>query len=246
MPLYLQVSRAIRDAIESGELRPGQELPSEAQLCEMYGVSRITVRQAVAELLGDALVIRARPRGPLVVTRPRIRRELFEPSGPFVNDILKGGARRRTEVLGATLEPASGRAAAELHVRSGSPLCRVERLHLGDDEPLAYQVSWFPAELVPDLLNRDLSGSLERLCETEYGLLAERKIQRISARSATSVEAEYLGLPRKAPILEIERTLLLAGGRPLEYLIYALVADRFTIVSELRRPVSLPQDPEHR
>lgn len=233
MPLYLQVGEALRQAITAGELVPGQELPTEAQLCELYGVSRVTVRQAVAELLSEEAITRSRPRGLLQVSQPKILREVSELSGPFVEDVLSTGMRRRTQVLSASLEPAPSRPSSQLGLPSGTRVYRIERLHMGDQVPLACQASWLPEKLVPDLLNQSLSGSLQQLYETKYGLLVARKVQRISARIATTEEASHLNLPRRAPVLELERTVYLADGRVVEFVVYTLRSDRFTIVSQL-------------
>lgn len=233
IPLYLQVAESLREAIAAGALPPEHELPTEAQLCELFGVSRITVRQAVDELLSDGTISRSRPRGPVVVSPPRILREVSELSGPFVESVIGAGMHRRTQVLSAALRSASSRVAAGLEVPTGTPVYQIDRLHFGDDTPLACQVSWLPAKLVPDLLNRVLSGSLQQLYESEYGLLVNRKIQRISARVATTREASLLNLSRKTPVLELERTAYLGDGRAVELVVYTLRADRFTIVSAL-------------
>lgn len=233
MPLYLQVGEALRQAISAGELVPGQDLPTEAQLCELYGVSKVTVRQAIAELLSEGVITRSRPRGLPQVSQPRILREVSELPGPFVDDILGAGVRRRTQVLSATLEAAVSRPASRLGLSPGSRVYRIERLHMGDEVPLACQVSWLPGKLVPDLLNHSLSGSLQQLYESRYGLLVARKVQRISARMATPEEAVHLNLPRRSPVLELERTMHLADGRVVEFTIYTLRSDRFTIVSQL-------------
>lgn len=242
VPLYYQVSEAIRRAIADGEYQRGQELPSEGELCRIYGVSRITVRQAVAELLNDGVLVRNRPRGPLVVTGPRIPRELLEHAGPFVSDFLEGGLRRRTEILTAERVAATPRVAAQLKVELGTPVYHIERLHLGDDEPLARQSSWLPESIVPGLLGLDLSGSLQELYESKYGLYCVKKIQRVGARSASNEEASLLALGRRAPVLELERIVLLSDGQPVEYVQYTLRADRFVIVSEVTRtPATLPE-----
>ncbi len=235
IPLYLQVSEALRQAIAAGELKPGQELPTEAQLCELYSVSRITVRQAVAELLSEGAITRSRPRGPLLVSPARILREVSELSGPFVEEVVGSGMRRRTEVISASLEAASPRPAMRLEVPVGSVVCHIERLHLGDETPLACQSSWLPDSIVPGLLNHGLAGSLQRLQEELYRLQITRKVQRISARLATTEEVSLLNLDRRTPVLELERTVHLNDGRVVEYTVYTLRADRFTIVSELSR-----------
>lgn len=98
---------------------------------------------------------------------------------------------------------------------------------------LARQTSWLPEDLAPDLLSHDLSGSLQRLYETRYGLLVAYKVQRISARLATAEEAVHLNVPRRAPVLELERKAHLENGHVVEFVIYTLRSDVFTIVSRL-------------
>lgn len=233
VPLYIQVSEALRQAIGAGELAPGQDLPTEAQLCELYGVSRATVRQAVSELLSEGILTRPRSRSLLQVSRPKILREVLDLPGPFVEDILSTGMRRSTTILSASLEHASRRAASGLGLAPGSRVYRIERLHSGDHMSLARQTSWLPEDLAPDLLSHDLSGSLQRLYETRYGLLVAYKVQRISARLATAEEAVHLNVPRRAPVLELERKAHLENGHVVEFVIYTLRSDVFTIVSRL-------------
>ncbi len=241
VPLYLQVSESIRKAIVDGQLHAGQELPSEGQLCETYGVSRITIRQAIAELLSDGVVTRARPRGPLLVNRPRILREVTQASGPFVDSILVGNVKRRTELLSASVVRAPAHPAARLGLPIGTPVYRLDFLHFGDDEPLCRQISWIPEALVPGFLQHGLTGgSLRLIFERHYGLRYERKLQSISARLATNEEASLLRLERRAPILHLERTIIVSDGRAIELVSYALRADRFSIVADLGRPPDLP------
>lgn len=245
IPLYIQLSEAIKRAIASGELRAGQELPSEGQLCEAYGVSRITVRQAIAELLSDGTASRTRPRGPLVVNPPRILREVTQASGPFVDAVLLGNRARHTELIAKGLERAPAYPASQLGLPVGAPVYRIELLHLGDDEPLCRQVSWVPQAIAPGFLDHDFTrGSMRWIFERRYGLCYARKLQRISARTATAQEAALLHIDRRAPILELERKIIVADGRCIELVIYALRADRFSIVSDLGRPPDLPDAQE--
>jgi DNA-binding GntR family transcriptional regulator len=242
VPLYIQVSEAIKRTIVEGKLRAGSELPSEGQLCETYGVSRITVRQAIAELLSEGTVTRSRPRGPLLVNPPRILREVTQASGPFVEAILVGNVARHTELIAKTVERAPAYPATQLGLAIGAPVYRIELLHLGDDEPLCRQVSWVPEAVAPGFLDHDVTrGSLRWIFERKYNLLYDRKLQRISARVATNEESALLGIERRAPVLELERKILITGGRAIELVIYALRADRFSIVSDLGRPPDLPE-----
>lgn len=242
VPLYIQVCEAIQRAIASGDLRAGTELPSEGQLCETYGVSRITVRQAIAELLASGAVARSRPRGPLIVSPPRIQREVTQASGPFVEAVLTGNRVRHTELISARREHAPAYQAGQLGVPIGTPVYRVELLHLGDDEPLCRQVSWVPQSIAPGFLEHDVtSGSLRRIFERVYNLRYARKLQRISARLATNEEAALLHIGRRSPILELERRIIVADGRTIELVRYALRADRFSIVADLGRPPDLPE-----
>ncbi|MHB1006429.1 MAG: GntR family transcriptional regulator [Chloroflexota bacterium] len=243
VPLYIQLSEAIKQTIASGALRAGQELPSENQLCETYGVSRITVRQALAELVSDGTATRRRPRGPLFVNPPRILREVTQASGPFVESVLVGNVKRRTELISATVERAPAYQAAQLELPIGTQCYRAALLHSGDEEPLCLQVSWMPEELVPGFLAHDLTaGSLRGIFEKEYGLSYARKLQRISARTASNDESALLRVERRAPILELERRVLVTDGRTIELVTYALRADRFTVVADLGRPPDLDGD----
>lgn len=234
IPLYHQVRQALERLIQQGIYGPGQAVPAEAELSRMFEVSRITVRQAIAEMIEEGLLYRPRPRGRLHVSPPRVHQRLMRLRGFFTDDMLTAGLAPRTVVL--AVDTVQGeRVAAHLGCAPDAPIFRVERRHEGNGEPLALQTSYVPAAVCPDLDHRDLSQSLFRMIEETYHKPIIRAVQHIRVREATRHESQQLRLPPRAYALQVDRTSYADDATAVEYYTCALRADRYDFTMELDR-----------
>jgi len=221
---YREIERYLRTLVEAAG--PGDPLPSEAELCERFSVSRMTVRQALAELTNDGLVERRRGQGTFVAHRPVHRRPGVFLS--FTEEMSRRGMQATSRLLAAGMDDPHPSEIADLGLAPGSQVVRIGRMRLADGVPVALE----EAALIPELrgvLEEDLGGgSLHRMLE-ERGVVATRATGTITARLARASETELLDLEPQAALLVELRTLFDQRGRVFERTETRYVADRYVI-----------------
>lgn len=217
LPYYYQVREVLRDKILSGTWPAGAQLPTEAEICRMFEVSRTTVRQAMAELLNEGLIRKEKGRGTFVA-EPKIRERLVERLTGFYEDMVAQGLHPETRVLDQSVIGAPRAIATWLEIEPGAPVLRLHRLRLVHGEPFLLVVSYIPEALCPGLVGYDFgTRSLYWTLEHDYGLKLARGRRFIEAVAASDQEAQLLGVARGAPLLYLRSVTYLADGRPLEY-----------------------------
>lgn len=154
VPFYDQLIATLRADIESGRYPPGSRMPSEAELCETFQVSRITVRQAMAELTRMGLVVRMQGKGTFVRLE-KVNKSLVRFAG-FAEEMRERGRQPRTRILDLSVQVAGEQVRAALKLPPNGLAIRFERLRLADDVPLALKVSYLPHDLFRDLLSVNL------------------------------------------------------------------------------------------
>jgi GntR family transcriptional regulator len=234
-PTALAAREALRADVAAGA--PGEKLGAERELAERHGVSRSTIRAALADLERSGLVRRSRGRaGGIFVAERKVERDLTSLAG-LPAYLRRQGFQSDARVLStATAEPDPETAAA-LQLAAGDLVLEVVRVRLADGDPISLERARFPAERFPDLLDRSLSGSLYELLQTQFGLVPGEAEERIEVVAAGAAEARLLGLRRGAPLLAIARTTWDADGRPFERSQDLFRADRARIVVRARSPV---------
>ena len=215
IPLHHQVYLDLRGALDDGEWRPDERLPSERELARSYGCSLITVRRALGELTREGRLLRTRGRGTTVIA-PRIDRDLSDPQS-FTEEMLRRGFDPQTRLLGSRPESASPAVAAALRLEPGSPTLYIERLRLADGEPILLEQVHLPAERFPGLLASDLEhASLYRLLADRYQAQVAWVRETLEPVLLGALPARLLGRPRRSPALLIEGTAFAVGGLPIE------------------------------
>lgn len=217
IPLYAQVVESLRAYIEGGELKPGEQLPGEGELCQIFDVSRTVIRQALATLEKDALIVREKGKGTFIA-KPKLPERWFQKLTGFHRSYADQGYSPHSRVLQQELVSASEQVADKLNIRQDADVILIKRLRYVGDEPIALATSYFPHRLFPSLLNADLSErSLYDYLETEYGIEIARGHRTFEAVLARAMEAELLEVPLGAPLLLLESVTFLVDGTPFEY-----------------------------
>ncbi len=216
--------RAILEQLIDAELNPGDAIPSERALVIRLGVSRVTVRQAIADLVDAGALERVHGKG-TYVTGPQVDSRLHLTS--FSREMRDRGLLPATVVLSAAEEPAGDDVSYALRIRPGRPVIRVERLRTADGTPMAYEVGHYPSTLFPGLLQREL-GALYDVFASEYGVVVTSGEQTVRAESADASQARILGIAKRAPLLVQERVTY-AGDRVIELSTSWYRADRYRI-----------------
>ena len=224
-PAYLVIADELRARIERGELTAGDKLPAERELVEEFHVARMTVRHALDILQLEGLIDRRRGRtgGTFVRSVPPVV-ELTRIEG-FMPQLHERDITVTSEVLEAGLVPAPGTVAQALGIERDEPAFQLPRLRTVDNTPLLLENSWFPAALVPGLLDEDLTGSVYELLHRKWDLAPVRKAETITPGIASGWEQSILRISRNLPLLRINRTAETARGVVIEYSEDALRSD---------------------
>lgn len=219
----VSVRRVLEEHIDT-KLHPGDAIPSERSLVTALGVSRVTVRQAIADLVEVGRLERVHGKG-TYVTGPRVDSQLHLTS--FSREMRERGLHPETKVLAATQEAADAAVAERLHLPQGRPVVRVERLRLADGTPMAHEIGLYPSALFPGLLEQRLDA-LYDVFANKYGLVVSSGYQTVSAEAADAAHAQILQIPRKAPLLVQERVTK-CGDTLMEFSVSWYRADRYRI-----------------
>jgi GntR family transcriptional regulator len=216
IPMYRMIEEDLLGQIERGELPRESQLPSETALAEQYGVSRMTVRQALDRLETARLVVRQQGSGSFVAgTSVRARR--VNRLRSFSEELANGDVRVTSRVLGqeALLPPAD--VAARLGT-DGKQATRLERVRLVDDDPAALQVAWIPVAVAPGLARADLSSaSLYATLRDRFGVEFGWAEQVVRAVLLDEAVAGDLGVDAGRPAIETERTTYSSDNLPIEF-----------------------------
>jgi GntR family transcriptional regulator len=234
IPRYLQLKEILREKVRSGEWVPGDLIPSERELSEQYGISRMTTRQAITELVNEGVFYREQGRGTFV-SRRRITQQLMRLTG-FTEDISARGQKPSTRVLAAHMIPADELVAERLGIAPTEPIYYLQRLRLADDEPLAIETSRLHFKGCEKLLDEDLEqNSLYQLLESKFGVMLMEAEQELDAGLAGPEEATLLNMAVGGSVLYIRRTTYTDRNQPIEYARSIYCGDKYTFYTRLRR-----------
>jgi len=236
MPLYRVVKRALLQAIEDGAYPPGAALPNETALATTFGVSIGTLRHAVDELAADHIIVRRQGRGTFVATH-NADRFLFQ----FFHVERSDGLRESPTVELLSFERArlDDDAALALGVGAGEAAFAIEtRLSL-QGRAVVYDRIAIPAALFKGLTEkrfRERPSTIYHLYQTEFGITVLRAHERLRAASAERNVARVLALPHGAPVLQVRRTALTFGDKPVEFRVSTVNTAHHDYVNLLTRP----------
>lgn len=212
-PLYQQLRDRLREKLEEGwpHERP---IPSERLLMQMTGLSRMTVRQAITELVHEGMLRRDHGRGTFI-SETRVTRTLTAGS-IFREDVHKMGRKPGTRVIRQAMGRANPAQATLLHIEPNEQVLELLRVRLVDDLPVMVAGVMIPARICPGIVDADLTGSLYGYLSSRCGIVPEHSTATIEAVPAGGEIAELLGLPEASPVLRIQRLTSTADGMPIE------------------------------
>lgn len=236
VPFYYQLRQLLERAVADGVLAAGEQLPTEASLCERYDVSRTVVRQALSDLERTGLVTRLKGKGTFVA-EPKVSEFVAQSLTSLHEDLSARGERLETKVLRLEVEPVSPHVATMLELPESEQIVLLERLRFLRGEPLVVTTAYMPYSICAPILELDMRDrSLFETYEQELGLKLHRGSRAMEARAASGEVAQHLGVPEGAPILAFSGVTYLDDGRPVEYFIGLHRGDRSRFETELFRP----------
>jgi GntR family transcriptional regulator len=228
-PKQSEARERVLDLIE--QLAVGEAIPSERQLSADLGVSRLTVRAALDDLVRQGLLVRKRGSGTFV-SEPKIAQELTMTS--FTEDMRRRGMVPGSRTLELRVAPAGAWLGRTLHVSPSEPIVVIKRLRLADQETMAIETLHVRESLVPGLSAADLEEhSFYALLTDRYGVDVVGGLQTIEPTVTGEDESELLGVPLHSPAFLFERTTRSGAGEIVEYVRSIYRGDRYRLVTEL-------------
>jgi GntR family transcriptional regulator len=227
LPLYQQLQRALRQAIESRVLGPDDALPPERDLADDFNVSRITVRKAIHGLVSEGMLVRRQGSGTFV--RARVEKN-FSKLTSFSEDMRARGRNPRSVWLRKAAGSVTPEEALTLRASPGTPVYRFHRIRFADDAPMALEYATILAACLPsvDAVESSLYAALERA-----GNRPVRALQRLRALLFSAEQAELLKVREGDAGLLVERLGFLQDGRAAEFTQSYYRGDIYDFVAEL-------------
>lgn len=217
-PLYRQIKGLILRALEAGEWRPGEAIPSETELAARFNVSQGTVRKAIDEMAAENLVVRRQGKGTFVATHSDPRAFFrFLRLIPLSGESIEQSSSIPLECWRAKAGP---EAARTLALKLGDPIIIVRRVLKFSDKPVVVDEIYLPGETFAGLsldVLKEHQGSVYSLFESRFGVRMIRAEERIRAVAADRANAELLRVAEGSPLLSVERVSYTYGDRPVEW-----------------------------
>jgi GntR family transcriptional regulator len=213
--LYQQVYDALSDAVNCGLYKPGDMIPSEKELTESYGVSRVTVRKALDLMAREGTLVKKKGRGTFVASPAFV--ESPQANGSFTRSCMDKGVTPRTKLVSRKVVWASKAVARQLCLAEGDSVLLVARLRLMDDVPAILEYDYFPQELAflleADVTSRPILDVIYEGC----GRMGHRHLDTFEVGYADKEKALLLGCRPNAALLRVNMTVFDEQDAPLYY-----------------------------
>lgn len=241
---YVQLEQIILSRINSGEFQVGDTLPSEPELCRLYGVSRTVVRHALQNLEHSGRIYRVKGKGTFVSGRD-VEEIFVQKRSSFSADMKKQGHTTKTRVISQKAVHANNRTASQLNIPMDSTIILIERVWEVDGIKAAYEITYLKEEHCSSILNADVSeGSIYSFLTKDCGLDIVSESQTVTVSKAQGIVSKYLEIPVETPVIIIESTSYLNNEIPVEFRRVFHRGDKSRLHVELIRTPSVDAD-EH-
>ncbi|KVA48214.1 GntR family transcriptional regulator [Burkholderia cepacia] len=215
-PLYVQIKDTLRARILDGTYAPHSRMPSEHELCAAFGVSRITVRQALGDLQKEGLLFKLHGKGTFV-SKPKAFQNVTSLQG-FAEAMSSMGYEIVNQVRSVRTVKADRHLATKLNVPEGAPLVEIHRVRLLNREPVSLEQTWVPEALGKRLAGADLATrDIFLVLENDCGIPLGHADVSIDAILADDEIVNALQVEESSPVLRIERLTHDASGAPIDY-----------------------------
>jgi len=213
IPAYYQLKNKILEKINSGEYIENSLIPSERELSELLGISRMTVRQALNQLVSQGILCREKGKGTFVAKSKIEQKNIMS----FSDTVKKKGMVPTTQVLRLEKEEAPDEIKEILKLKDSEPIYIIKRLRLANNKPVGIEENFIPEKYCPSLDKFDLTGSLYNLLKEEYSHTIYYLENTIEAAKPSKEEKELLDIPSSVPILKISSTVFTTSDLKLLY-----------------------------
>ena len=227
-PLYYQIREDLREKISSNQYPPSSMIPSEAELCEFYGVSRVTVRRAILDLVQEGLLNRGKGKGTFVSESYGM--STVNGVQSFTQELMGLNMRPSAKLLSCKIHNAEPSLRQKLRLAEGESVVTISRLRLTNNEPCMVEVMNFPYKLVPGIEKKDLNQSIYHLMKDEYQcevIFAQDVMEPIIIGE---YESNLLELTMPSAGMRTYRTGCDANHVPIEYSTHIIPGKKCTMV----------------
>jgi GntR family transcriptional regulator len=233
IPLYYQLVETLRERIRSGELKPGTQLPPERDLSEHFGISRMTVRQALQFLVNEEALVARQGLGTFIA-EPKLTYDPFHALG-FTDDMMRRGADATSRVIEQRVIEPPVNIATHLNLQPKDHTTKIVRLRLSDGVPMLLETVFVPSKRFAGLERANLSKqSLYQLMRDKYGVRPAGARHTLEAVQATDYETELFGLPASMPMILLQGVTFDESDQPIEFFKAVYRGDRFQIQLDSR------------
>ena len=225
--LYQQIQHLIRHRIAKGEYPPNSQIPSESQLCGQLNVSRVTLRDALRELVRARMLVEVQGKGTFVSAEPPKLLAPVKYAG-FLDELQERVLKLKVAAADMRAVPASPELLATLRLGDGVEVMRIRRLRHVDDEPFSLTVNYLPLEIGARVREKDLhSIPLLRILQDDLRIPIIHAHETIEAAPADPEVAQKLAIPVLYPVLHMKRVMFTTGDRPFELVETYYRADKY-------------------
>ncbi|MGO3909766.1 GntR family transcriptional regulator [Huaxiibacter chinensis] len=234
-PMYRQIADALREKISAGELKPGDALPTESILQETYGVSRVTVRQALKRLTDEQIVESIQGSGSYV-KEARVNYDIYQLTG-FYEKLADRNVDTHSDVKIFEAIKADARLAEKLQLKVGDNVWHVKRVRFIKQKPVNLEETWMPLAMFVDLTWEVMEKSKYHYIEQTKKMVIDRSEQELVPVMPSAEAIDALALDPTKPVLEKVSRGFLKDGRVFEYSRNVFNSDdyKFTLVARRRQ-----------
>jgi len=230
VPVYIQIHNEIRKEIESGKWAVGERIPSERQLSQDFDVSRMTLRQAIQTLVDEGILQRQVGSG-TYVSSSKVQEKMSGTTS--FTEITEGqGKKPSSKTVSYHVADPSISEIKKLKLKDGDQILRMERIRYADNQPICFEVTTIPMDIVSTLNKKDITSSLYKALEDKAGLKLGNATQTVSAMLSSEKIANFLNVKRGSAILRVRQVTTLDDERPFEYVRSQYAGDRFEFYLE--------------
>lgn len=229
---YQCIKDEIIASIQNRTLAENQCFPSERELCELFGASRVTMRKAIAELESEGIIYRVRGKGTFVKNQNKLTQTLTKLTG-FTEDMQMRGMNAESRILLTECVLSTAEIAENLKIRQGDPAILLRRLRLADGVPMAIETIYLNDRVFHPVLEEYTGGSFYEFMHERFGIVPYRAVQSIEVVKLLRWEADLLGNPNLDMALLMHRQTCDENDQPIEYVVSKYRGDKYKFHIEL-------------
>ncbi|MFB4161276.1 GntR family transcriptional regulator [Geomicrobium sp. JSM 1781026] len=232
IPIYYQLEQSMKEQIQEGELEEHEVLPPEREIAERYSISRMTVRQALNNLVQEGILYRQQGKGTFVSAKKMTH--VMKDLTSFTEEMRERGFSPGSHFLAFEEVSAPSEVTIQLSVAEGAKVVQIKRVRLANEEPMCIETVWIPRSLFPTLKRTDVESSFYSAVE-RAGFEIVSAEQSFEASVATRQEAKRLGISEGSVVMRMKQTSYLETGEAFEFVDSVYRGDRYTFFQTLSR-----------